>query len=308
MNSHASKLDIDKLRKVRALMEGGKTEGERQAATNRAEALAARAGMTLRQALSKLDKPEASPSSRDCHASFDDKVEERQRGWKSRMAKEKSDRAARRIDRWIDLLKQYGPANDEELYKNTPMEARLREALASLPLSGHRFQGYDGWTSGSPTPSMWEALGAVSLPITVQAAWAEYQQWQALTDARAIISPDYRPEKWIRARQAALEHLLDTMRTPSVEGIRARLEWMQFLLEQPTSREVERDCAVLAMLRADFEALACNVQSGRRSATEQRAEVLALLRATPSLSDREIARRVGCSPQTVGNLRRRATE
>jgi hypothetical protein len=40
MNSHASKLDIDKLRKVRALMEGGKTEGERQAATSRAEALA----------------------------------------------------------------------------------------------------------------------------------------------------------------------------------------------------------------------------------------------------------------------------
>ncbi|PJN93130.1 IS630 family transposase, partial [Amaricoccus sp. HAR-UPW-R2A-40] len=36
------------------------------------------------------------------------------------------------------------------------------------------------------------------------------------------------------------------------------------------------------------------------------AEVRALLRAEPGLSDREIARRVRVSPQTVGNWRRRA--
>ena len=40
MNTRASKLDIDNVRKLRALMEGGKTDGERQAATSRAEVLA----------------------------------------------------------------------------------------------------------------------------------------------------------------------------------------------------------------------------------------------------------------------------
>lgn len=49
------------------------------------------------------------------------------------------------------------------------------------------------------------------------------------------------------------------------------------------------------------------VQTGHpRTATERRDEVLALLSNvdTADLSDREIARRVGCSPQTVGNIRR----
>jgi DNA invertase Pin-like site-specific DNA recombinase len=44
-----------------------------------------------------------------------------------------------------------------------------------------------------------------------------------------------------------------------------------------------------------------------RTATERRAEVKRLLSNvdTAHLSDREIARRVGVSPQTVGNIRRR---
>ncbi|HEV7246574.1 MAG TPA: phosphoadenosine phosphosulfate reductase family protein [Shinella sp.] len=46
-------------------------------------------------------------------------------------------------------------------------------------------------------------------------------------------------------------------------------------------------------------------QNGHRTASQRREEVLSILDATPDLPDREIARRVGVSPQTVGNLRRR---
>jgi DNA-binding CsgD family transcriptional regulator len=44
--------------------------------------------------------------------------------------------------------------------------------------------------------------------------------------------------------------------------------------------------------------------------TERREEILRMLSNmdTVALSDREIARRVGASPQTVGNLRHRMTQ
>ena len=51
------------------------------------------------------------------------------------------------------------------------------------------------------------------------------------------------------------------------------------------------------------------VQTGHHAtATARRAEVERLLSdpATATLPDRKIARRVGVSPQTVGNIRRRA--
>lgn len=50
----ASNLDIEKFRKVHALMNGGATEGERQAAKTRAAAMAKTAGLTFEQAVSKL--------------------------------------------------------------------------------------------------------------------------------------------------------------------------------------------------------------------------------------------------------------
>ena len=65
MNVHtASKLDIERFRKVYALVTGGVTEGERAAAKARAAVMAAKAGMTLAQAVSKLDAtPAAKPAS-----------------------------------------------------------------------------------------------------------------------------------------------------------------------------------------------------------------------------------------------------
>jgi DNA-binding CsgD family transcriptional regulator len=54
-----------------------------------------------------------------------------------------------------------------------------------------------------------------------------------------------------------------------------------------------------------------SVHFGRtKTATERRAEVVKLLSSldAATMSDREIARRVGCGPQTVGNICRRIAE
>lgn len=125
-------------------------------------------------------------------------------------------------------------------------------------------------------------------------------------EARCAFVPDYDAPACIRARQAALEHLMDTLPAPSVEGLRARLAWLAHLNAREMTRDAKADAALIATLRADFEAVAGGVQSGRRSTADKAAEVRALLRAEPGLSDREIARRVRVSPQTVGNWRRRA--
>ncbi|WP_413541924.1 hypothetical protein [Brucella sp. MAB-22] len=54
MNNHAaSNLDIDRFRKVYSLVAGGATEGERAAAKARASKIAAKAGMSLNDAVSK---------------------------------------------------------------------------------------------------------------------------------------------------------------------------------------------------------------------------------------------------------------
>lgn len=303
MTGAASPLDLDKLRKVRALMTGGATAGERQAARTQAEAVATRAGMTLADALSKLDA-RAPASSANFFAGFDDWMEAREPGWKAAKAERLSERERKRLARCRELLAEFG--SEEAVFAETEAERRLRLALEPLEARWHGMDNGD-WISGEPTPAMWEAIGrACPLPACISAVWAELGAWEALVEARCAFIPDYDAPACIRARQAALEHLMDTLPAPSVEGLRARLAWLAHLNARETTRDVKADAALIATLRADFEAVAGGVQSGRRGTAEKAAEVRALLRSELGLSDREIARRVGVSPQTVGNWRRRA--
>lgn len=304
MTGAPSTLDRDKLRKVHALMTRGATAGERQAARAQAEALAARAGMTLAEALSRLDAP-APASTTNFFAGFDDWMEAREPGWKAAKGERLSERERRRLARCRELRAEFG--SEEAVFAETEPERRLRLALEPLEADWHGMESYGDWISGNPTPAMWEAIArACPLPACLSAVWAELGAWEALVDARIALVPDYDAPPGIRARQAALERLMDTTPAPSVEGLRARLAWLAHLNDREMTRDVKDDAALIARLRADFEAVAGSVQSGRRSAADKAAAVRALLRTEPSLSDREIARRVGVSPQTVGNWRRRA--
>ncbi|AGT08123.1 helix-turn-helix domain-containing protein [Paracoccus aminophilus] len=308
MNAHAkaSKLDTEKLLKLRALMERGATEGERAAARSRAEVLAAKAGLTLSAALSTLDAtPAPQPSS--FFAGFDDWMEAKEPGYKAREAVRRAEKEAKRRARCKELLALYGSV--DAVFEPTPLEAALRDALEPLMDPANTLWGYRGFSfRAGPTPEMWVAMrAAVSMPSTVQEAWAAYQAKEELIEHRIAFSPDYTSWQWEDAWSSALEHLLDNLRDPSVEGISARLKWLEHRANHEMVPDPDQERALVASLQADFAAFVQSGQSAPQRPADRRATVLDLLRAGLALSDREIARRAGVSPQTVGNIRKRHT-
>lgn len=310
MNTHAtgSSLDMDKLRKVRALMDGGKTPAERTAARTKAETIAARAGMTLKAALSRLDAP-AQPQPENFFAGFDDWMEAKEPGYKAREARRRAEKEAARLARCRDLLAEFG--SEDAVFAPSEDEEAVRVALAHLEEPANTLWGYRDfkWFDG-PTPDMWAALQSAGLvPGTVAEAWEAYQAHEARTDARIAFCPDYTSWQWEEAWRSALEWLLDNLLSPTVEGITARLAWLEHRANQDMTPDPRRERMLAAALQADFAAF---VQSGRGEAqsapkrtAQRRAYVRDMLCRNPGLSDREIARRAGCSPQTVGNIRRR---
>lgn len=325
MNIHAaSNLDIEKFRKVYALVTGGATEGERSAAKARASKIVERAGMTLSDAVSKLDsQPKPKPAS--FFADFEDRMEAKYPGWKEKEAAARAERENVRQRKCRNLLKQFG--SEDAVFAETEQECLLRVTLEPLAdwseysnSTDTYISGYAGWMCREPTPKLWEALErAYSLPSDVQGAWAEYRHWRYLTDARYAFDTMYEMPIWVRAREAALEHLLDTIPTRNADDFRTRLLWLEELNSRDYSRDVHEDAALISTLRADFDALSSagnlfttgapdarlreTVQTGRRTNADKRAAILSMLDKQPELSDREISRRVGVSPQTVGNWR-----
>lgn len=197
----------------------------------------------------------------------------------------------------------------------TALERRLCASLAPhAEEAGHGMTdwpwicGFAGWSFGQPvTPALISALnGAHPMPCNLADAWAEYRHWQD-------VSRDS-PEPHISARMAGLEHLLDTLPDASASGIAARLAWLSQLAALDHYRTNAEDSALAARLAADFHRFAAAVQSertaepvavNRRTQADRRAEVLSILSTSPELPDREIARRVTVSPQTVSNLRKK---
>lgn len=314
--SPLSNLDTDRLRKVAALMTSGATKGERAAARSRGDAIAAAAGLALDDALSILDTPPTiTPGG--FFAGFEDWMEKREPGHKVRAARERAEREAARMARCVDHLRRFGSRG--AVFAETPDERRLRETLA--PLADHRafmdseetyVAGYCGWTGGEQPPELVEALGrALPFPETIGAVRAELATWDALDAARMDLEPLGEELVWIRARCHALERLMDTIPAPTVAGFRARLAWLEELNGHGFTRPVERDTALIATLRADFDAIVeglgtapAPVQSGHATASQRRRDVRTMLARHPDMPDREIARRCGVSPQTVGNQRR----
>ncbi|MFC0278612.1 helix-turn-helix domain-containing protein [Falsigemmobacter intermedius] len=304
----ASTLDTDKLRKVRALMDGGKTEGERSAAKGKAEALAARAGLTLKEALSSLDGPDNSPG--NFFAGFDDWMEAKEPGYKAEQARRRADREAKRLARCKELLAEYG--SREAVFAPTDTEARLRDALASF--RDDSMYGYRGFSfSQGPTPEMWQAMReAVAVPDTVHGAWAAHQAHEARQDDRFAFCPDYTPWEWEEAWASALGWLLDNLPSTTAQDMTARLEWLRSIASSENAPCAERFKSLAASLCSDMAALldrqaqGMSRPDGGSTQAQRRAAVLDLLAMGAGISDREIARRVGCSPQTVGNIRRRA--
>ncbi|WP_010137901.1 helix-turn-helix domain-containing protein [Oceanicola sp. S124] len=298
-------LDTEKLRRLQTLMARGATEGERSAARGRAEMLAQRAGLSLSDALSKLDEqPAAKP--KGMFDGFDDWMEAKEPGWKARSAAERAQREAARLKRCEELLREFG--SEEAVFAETAEEAALRKALAPLADKTKGFSGFDGWVSGRPTEAMWQAMGAaLPFPETAQGALDELRGLEGLTDARCAFFPDYSEGDHVYARISALTALLDGMSDPTEAGIRARLKWIAAVAHSEIARDPGFDQELAATLQADFELFTRSrgKNTRRASRAERQTEIVSMLRAHPDLPDREIARRIGCSPQTAGNWRRR---
>jgi DNA-binding CsgD family transcriptional regulator len=159
-----------------------------------------------------------------------------------------------------------------------------------------------------------EALSAAyPLPTTIEEAGAEYNYWQRRDHEMGLVLEDTSHTQLDLAadgRRKIVRDLLETgLRAQTIADVLVRQRHR--MAHEYSMPEVEQ--AVLADLehltKIAETAPRQPVQTGqaRTTASDRRAEVIRLLSNVDSahLSDREIARLVGVSPQTVGNIRRK---
>lgn len=181
------------------------------------------------------------------------------------------------------------------------------------------------------------------MPETVVAAWAEFEAADRLMGERCTVEYAYDPHLYVQARGYLLEEILNTLPARSLGDLCARGAWLAFQADAEVAQRPEEHRASIATLRADIERMgqrlreqgeaavqngqpaspsasdhpvspcgataqfcaAPSVQSGhprRPSRAERHAAIRALL--CEGHTDREVARRLGISPTTVGAVRR----
>lgn len=327
-------LDIDRFAKIRRLHDSTTNAGEKASAASRMRILARKAGLTVEQAVSKLDANPTVPRN-----PFEE-------WFNSPQARaDRLERERRNAERRAIALAEYG--SEDAVWAPTEREIALEEAcrpvLVRKPIVGGEMDTLMGWDGGPLRDMPSEVREAVShaypLPATVREAWAELTDWEKLSDDRYVFWNDYSPDVWTRARTAILEHLLDTLPSTDMRDLRARLDWMQHVLDLEWHRDRQENQVCLNALQADVECMgdrmreleAAAVQNGRvdpytseaplRSTNpgtsndavqsghirrptraERHAMIWDLL--ADGHTDREVARRLGCSPTTVGAIRK----
>lgn len=317
---------LETFAKVRALHDGTNNPGEKEAARRQMQTLARKAGMTVEEAVSKLDAPKPKPNPQaqaaaDMFNSFFNSPE---------MLAERAEREAKRRVKAAAIIDRFG--SEDAVFADTPMEAALRQACEPLLGPGetwntiYRLDGWDGYGVSKMPASVRRAVSETwPLPATVTEAWAEFEATDALDRERSTVESHYTPHGFAEARRYVVEDLLNTLPARSLADLRARLSWMEWWNLHETTPDVKEDRVRLTTLRGDVERMGQrirdqDVQSGRtegcsrsehplrRTNADKRRDVLALLNAENSgiapLTDREIARRAGVSPTTVGTIRR----
>jgi hypothetical protein len=325
---------LETFAKVRALHDSTTSAGEKASAASRMRILARKVGLTVDQAVSKLDA-ELTVARNPFEELFNSPG--------ARAAR--AERERRNAERRALALAEYG--TEDAIWAVTEREIALelacRPVVVRKPIIGGEMDTLMGWDGGrlrDMPPEVREAVShAYPLPATVREAWLELTDWEKLADDRYAFWNDYSPEVHTRARTAILEHLLDTLPATGMLDLRARLSWMQHVLDLEWHRDCQENQNCLNSLQADVERMgermrrldAAVVQNGRvdpyiseaplRSTNlgtsndavqyghirrPTRAERHAMIRdlLADGHTDREVARRLGCSPTTVGVIRK----
>lgn len=260
----APALDVEKFRKVDALIERGATKGERQAAFGRATEMAKAAGLNLKTARAAAaaageptpptpPPPTSASTAADAFNAFFNTPE---------MRAERAEREVKRQARCRELLAEYG--SEEAIFAETDREAALRAACEPFIVWDQR----PDW-KGSYEITGWDSLGAkrdmpdvfreaVSrawpMPTSVAEAWTEFSAADNLDDDRSTMDDGrYEPHRWVEARRYVLEHLLDTMPARDLVDMLGRQSWLEHLNSQGFSRDIHEDTKLIATMRADLE-------------------------------------------------------
>lgn len=318
-------LDLTKLAKVLALADSSNA-GEASAAIESARRILARDGKGFADLATLLIKGQgqSTPSGMASHV-----PESKPPAPTDTTPPPSSPTDAQRIH---SLLARYGsrdavlaPCSREKLLRL----AVGRWARQESPPHERWTASLDGWTAETPPRHMPADIrraveGAYSLPTSVTGAIAELEYWEKRDGEIALLRPaaSRRTERPgasqldlpALARATVIRRLVEHgLRARTVADALARVEYWR--------RRAGRGSWIEAAILEDLRHLADQERSTTdgeviekppthfRTASERREEVIRLLseRSSAALSDREIARRVGVSPQTVGNLRRRLT-
>lgn len=294
--------------------------------------MASKAGMTLKEAMSKLDSQPV-PKSANFFAGFDDWMEEKEPGWKAQRATKRADRERIRAEKRAKALAEYG--SRRAIFARTEREKLLLAAASPIASESDTWEDEDG--SVYPYLNRIDGCGAggfisrlkdmppafvvavecaYPIPSKLDGIFAEWCDWRRLQELRDLFCAS---EEWVhylevQGRITILEDRLDRQPVASWSDMAARMEWWGIKIDREFTPSGDEERERHARISADHEILAGlsreatvrgSVHSGRRTNADKRAAVLSMLDSSPELSDREIARRIGVSPQTVNNWRKR---
>ncbi|MFH5926411.1 hypothetical protein [Roseomonas xinghualingensis] len=267
-------IDLAKLRKVHA-MTTSPNPHEAAVAWSKVDGIL-KAGGKTRRALPGLlkgstEKPVDPPQGAggfSPFAGFDDWMEEKEPGYRARMARERAEKRQREKDELADLLRRYGSM--EALEADNAMEAAIEAAAG--PFKGkvkHQFangvfevDGLDGWYDSlfidrAPERVKAAIAKAIPMPVTVTEAKAEYDAWDARDRELGLAwgrLDDNQLSLPCRIRQEMVRRLFETgLRSRTMEEVLVR---QRHLLDSNSGLGIEE--AVLA----DLEALAASVEGG----------------------------------------------
>ncbi|MBO0125100.1 hypothetical protein [Agrobacterium sp. OT33] len=265
-----SELDIERFRKVHALMTGGATAGERSAAKARAEAMAKKAGLTLDEALHRADVAQTNAKThwaddnywnafwQFAQENLRKENERKQKAEEERRAAYWAEQERKAQARFEDAERKFGPA--DIAFAETERERLLRETLEPIALrknfsNGEEYiYGFGDWTGRAPSRSVTDMLNhAYKLPRDILGAWQEHRDWDQLFDRRYAYYNDYDNPIHVLCRLAALEAILDTSPVRCWGDLDLRIAWQRLKLERWYS--IDEQTEFIQRLEVDLEIL-----------------------------------------------------